>query len=101
MGIIGIPIGIVIGTDSYFFGLVPLAMDVGAKFGIDPYNMAKTMLIAKNFGILVMPHAATTFLAIGLAGVELKDLLKFCTLPLWGLGIISLVIAFAMGTITL
>lgn len=99
MGVLAVPMGMVLGTDSYFFGLVPLAMEVGAKFGIEPYNMAKAMLIGKNYGVLVTPHAATTFLAIGLAGVELKDHLKYCTIWLWGLSIVALVIAFLIGTI--
>ena len=101
MGIFSVPIGMVLGTDSFFFGLVPLAMEVGAKFGIDPNNMAKWMLIGKNFGVLVTPHAATTFLAIGLAGVELKDHLKFCTIWLWGLSLITLFVGVLMGTIYL
>lgn len=99
MGVLAVPVGMVLGTDSYFFGLVPLAMEVGVKFGIDPINMAKTMLIGKNYGVLVTPHAATTFLAIGLAGVELKDHLKFCTAWLWVLSILTLAIAFIMGII--
>jgi CitMHS family citrate-Mg2+:H+ or citrate-Ca2+:H+ symporter len=72
MGLTAVPVGMVLGTDSFFFGLVPLAMQAGAKFGIDPFNMAKIMLIGKNYGVLVTPHAATTYMAIGLAGVELK-----------------------------
>lgn len=99
LGLFAVPVGMVLGTDSYFFGLVPLAMEVGAKFGVDPINMAKTLLIVKNFGVLVTPHAATTFLAIGLAGVELKDHLKYCTVWLWALSLIVMAIAFLMGTI--
>ncbi|MCL1875914.1 MAG: citrate:proton symporter [Synergistaceae bacterium] len=101
LGFFAVPIGMVLGTDSYFFGLVPLAIEVGSKFGIDPVNMANTLLIGKNYGVLVTPHAATTFLAIGLAGVELKDHLKFCTAWLWLLSIITLAAAFLMGTIVL
>ncbi|CAK7015702.1 MAG: hypothetical protein DELT_02250 [Desulfovibrio sp.] len=101
LGVFSVPIGMVLGTDSYFYGLVPLAMEVGKNFGVDPLNMAYTMLIGKNFGVLVTPHAATTFLAIGLAGVELKDHLKFCTFWLWILAIVTLLISFVMGIVTL
>ena len=99
MGVFAVPIGMVLGTDSYFYGLVPLAMEVGKNFGVDPLNMAYSMLIGKNFGVLVTPHAATTFLAIGLAGVELKDHLKYCTIWLWGLSLVTLALAFLMGII--
>lgn len=91
----------VLGTDSFFFGFVPLAMGAGQNFGIDPLNMAKTLLIGKNYGVLVTPHAATTYLAIGLAGVELKDHLKFCTFWLWILGVLFIVVALMMGIIHL
>ncbi|MCC8193922.1 MAG: citrate:proton symporter [Deltaproteobacteria bacterium] len=100
LGVFAVPIGMVLGTDSYFYGLVPLAMEVGKNFGVDPVNMAKTLLIGKNFGVLVTPHAATTFLAIGLAGVELKDHLKYCTAWLWALSLVTLAIAFIMGIVT-
>lgn len=99
LGFFSIPIGIVLGTDSFFFGFVPLAMEAGKNFGVDPLNMAKTLLIGKNYGVLVTPHAATTYLAIGLAGVELKDHLKYCTFWLWILGVLSMVIALVMGII--
>ena len=60
LGIFSVPIGMLLGTDSFFFGLVPLAIGVGTQYGIEPTNMAKAMLIGKNFGVLVTPHAATT-----------------------------------------
>ncbi|MBB5336145.1 CitMHS family transporter [Pectinatus brassicae] len=99
MGFFAVPFGMMLGTDSYFFGLMPLAIGVGKQYGIDPMNMAHAMLVGKNFGVLVTPHAATTFLACGLAGIELKDLLKFCTPYLWVLSWISLIIAILLGII--
>lgn len=96
----GVPIGMLLGTDSFFFGLVPLAISVGTKFGIDPVNMANALLITKNYGVLTTPHAATTYLAIGLAGIELKELLYYCLPRLWALSLVSLVIAILMGIVT-
>ena len=96
-GILGVPIGMLLGTDSYFFGLVPLAIGVGEKFGVQPHDMAMAMLIAKNYGVLVTPHAATTFLCCGLAGIEIKDLLKFCAPRLWVMSLISLVCGALLG----
>lgn len=101
LGIFAVPIGMLLGTDSYFFGLVPLAIGVGEKYGISPENMAITMLIGKNFGVLVTPHAATTYLAIGLAGIEIKELLKFCTPWLWLLSLCSMILAMILGIIVI
>lgn len=101
MGALSVPIGMLVGTDSFFFGITPIAMAVGQNFGIDPLNMAKAMLIGKNYGVLTTPHAATTYLAIGLAGVELKELLYYCTPRLFALSLISLTLAIIMGIIPL
>lgn len=101
MGVLSVPIGILLGTDSFFFGVVPIAISLGENFGIKPIDMANAMLIGKNYGVLVTPHAATTYLAIGLAGVELKELLYYCTPRLWILAIISLISAVLLGVIPL
>ena len=96
-GIFGVPIGMLLGTDSYFFGLVPLAISVGQKFGVNPQDMAMAMLISKNYGVLVTPHAATTFLACGLAGIKIKDMLKFCAPRLFVMSLISLACGAMLG----
>lgn len=101
MGVLSVPIGILLGTDSFFFGVVPIAISLGENFGIKPIDMANAMLIGKNYGVLVTPHAATTYLAIGLAGVELKELLYYCTPRLWLLAIVSLISAVLLGVIPL
>lgn len=102
MGIFAVPIGMMLGTDSYFFGLVPLAIKVGQTYGIDQLDMAYAMLIGKNYGVLVTPHAATTYLAIGMAGgISLKEHLTFCMPRLWLLSLLALASALAVGVIHL
>ena len=96
-GFFAVPIGMMLGTDSYFFGLLPLAISVGNQFGVDAHDMAMAMLIGKNYGVLVTPHAATTFLACGLAGIEIKELLKFCAPRLWVLSWVSLLCGAILG----
>lgn len=101
MGIFAVPIGMMLGTSPYFFGLLPLAIGVGQQYGISPENMSHAMLVGKNFAVLVTPHAATTFLCCGLAGVSIKQLIKFCTPWLWALSIISLILALILGIVTI
>jgi CitMHS family citrate-Mg2+:H+ or citrate-Ca2+:H+ symporter len=96
-GLLAVPIGALVGTDSYFFGLMPLALSMGKEFGVQAHDMMMAMLIGKNYAVLVTPHAATTFLCVGLAGIELKELFKFCGPYLWVLSWISLGCAIIMG----
>lgn len=76
-------------------------MAVGQNFGIEPLNMAKAMLIGKNYRVITTPHSATTYLAIGLAGVSLKELLYYCTPRLFILSLISLTMAVVLRIIPL
>jgi CitMHS family citrate-Mg2+:H+ or citrate-Ca2+:H+ symporter len=101
MGVFAVPIGMLLGTDSYFFGLLPLAIGVGEKFGITSLNMSYAMLVGKNYGVLTTPHAATTYLAMGLAGVTLKELLYYCMPRLWVLSLIALGVAIVLGIVTI
>lgn len=100
MAATSVPVGMLLGTDSYFFGLLPLAINVGKQFGIDPVNMSYAMLIGKNYGVLVTPHAATTYLAIGMAGgISLKEHLTFCTPRFFVLSLFATAAALVMGVI--
>lgn len=99
MGIVALPLGTIIGTDSYFYGIMPLAMEVGQNYTIEPLNMSIAMLIGKNISLLVSPMVPATFLAIGLTNIELKDHLKYSLIPLWILSLIMLIFAIVIGII--
>lgn len=101
MGILALPLGTIIGTDSYFYGIMPLAMEVGQNYSIEPLNMAIAMLIGKNISLLVSPMVPATFLAIGLTNTELKDHLKYSLIPLWILSLIMLIFAIVIGMVKL
>jgi len=101
LGMLSVPIGMMLGTDSFFFGFLPLAIGVADKFGVSAHDVSMAMLIGKDFCILVTPHNATTFLLIGLAGISIKEQLKFCTPYLWLLSWIMLVLALVLGIFAL
>ena len=76
--------------------MLPLIGETVAPFGVTLEQVAKSMLIGENVALAVSPCVATTFLAIGLVGVELKDHIRFSFKWLWLLSIIML--AFAVVT---
>lgn len=77
MGILGMPIGMVLGTDAFFYGLLPLCIEVGANYGVSAETMGLAMLLGKNVGLLISPLVPATFLAIGLAELDLREHIKF------------------------
>lgn len=98
-GILALPLGLCIGTDAYFYGIMPLVMQVGETYGVASLNTAITMVIGKNLALMVSPLVPATFLAIGLTNTELKDHMKFSIPPYWIVSIIMLVFAVVIGVV--
>ena len=94
-----LPLGLCIGTDAYFYGIMPLVIEVGQNYNITPMATALTMLIGKNIALMVSPLVPATFLAIGLTNTELKDHMKFSIPPYFVISIIMLVFGIVVGII--
>lgn len=100
-GIFALPMGMMIGTDAYFYGIMPLIIEVGTKYGVTALNTAMTMIIGKNVALMISPLVPATFLAIGLVDVELKDHIRFSFKWLFGISLVMLLAGFLLGVIQL
>ena len=100
-GLLALPLGLCIGTDAYFYGIMPLVIQVGQTYGIAPLSTAMAMLIGKNIALMVSPLVPATFLAIGLTNTELKDHMKFSIPPYYAVSVIMLVFGIVVGIIPL
>lgn len=100
IGVLSVPLALLFDTDSYFYGLLPVLISVGAQFGINPAHIAIAMVVCRNCATFISPVAPATYLGIGLAGVEIKDHIKFCFTWQWGVSIICLVAGLVLGVVT-
>ncbi len=100
-GILALPLGLCVGTDAYFYGVMPLVIEVGKTYGVAPLSTAITMVIGKNLALMVSPLVPATFLATGLANTELKDHMKFSIPIYWAVSIIMLFIGILFGIVPL
>lgn len=101
VGIFALPLGMMIGTDAYFYGVFPLVAEVANQYGVTPLNTGLTMIIGKNVGLMVSPLVPATYLAIGLVDVELKDHIKYSFKYLMILSLIMLFMGVVLGIIQL
>lgn len=101
IGILSVPLTLAFCTDSYFYGLLPVLMGVGAKFGVDPVQTAIAMVVCRNCATFISPVVPATFLGVGLAEVELKDHIKASFFWIWGVSLICLVAGIIFGIISL
>ncbi len=95
-GVLALPLGLCIGTDAYFYGIMPLVMQVGETYGVTSLSTALTMIIGKNLALMVSPLVPATYLAIGLADLELKDHMKFSIPIYWVVSIAMLIIGIVL-----
>ncbi len=100
-GIFALPLGLCVGTDAYFYGVMPLVMEVGETYGVASLSTAITMVIGKNLALMVSPLVPATFLAIGLTNTELKDHMKFSIPIYWVVSIIMVIIGIILGIVPL
>ncbi|MPN29819.1 Citrate transporter [bioreactor metagenome] len=64
-------------------------------------NVALAMILGKNVALLISPLVPATFLATGLADIELKDHMKFSFGWLFAISLIMLVCGILFGIVTI
>lgn len=70
------PFTFFISNDAFYFGVMPVVAEAGGHFSIAPAEMARASLVGQPVHIL-SPLVPSTFLLVGLAGVELGDHQRF------------------------
>ena len=99
IGVLSVPLALLFDTDSYFYGLLPVLISVGNQFGVNPAHIAIAMVVCRNCATFISPVTPATYLGIGLAGVEIKDHIKYCFGWQWGVSIVCLVAGLILGVI--
>lgn len=101
-GFLALPMGMLVGTDAYFFGLMPPIIEVGKAFGVEGINTAMAMLIGKNVSLMISPLVPATYLALGLVeDLELKDHIKFSFKYLYPVSVLMVIAGLVFGIIHL
>ena len=101
IGVLSVPLTLAFCTDSYFYGLLPVLIGVGSKFGVDPIQTAIAMVVCRNCATFISPVVPATFLGVGLAGVEIKDHIKASFFWIWGVSIICMIAGLLFGIISI
>lgn len=100
-GLISMPASLLFDPDSFYFGILPLLSSTAEHFGVSGLEVGQAAIMGQmTTGFPVSPLTGSTFLLVGLAGVELGDHQKK-TIPLAFL--VTLVILFVsvvMGIIS-
>ena len=99
IGVLAVPLTLMFDTDSFFFGLMPVLIEIAGNFGVLPAHIAIVMVVCRNCATFISPVVPATFLGIGLADVEIKDHIKNCFFWIWGVSIVCLLAGLLLGVI--
>ena len=98
--ITSLPASILFTPDAYYFGVVPILSQTATQFGMDPLEIGRAALLGQmTVGFPISPLTASTFLLIGLSGVELSEHQKHTFLWAWGTTIVMTLVALITGSI--
>ena len=81
--LISLPFTFLISNDAFYFGMLPVLAQTAAQYGITPAEMARASLIGQQVHLL-SPLVPSTYLLVGMVGIELADLQRFTIR--WALG---------------
>ena len=101
IGILSVPLALAFDTDSYFYGMLPIMIAIGASFGVEALPVAVAMVVCRNCATFISPMVPATLLGIGLADVDIKDHIKTSFLYVWGFSIICMIFAILLGIMPL
>lgn len=73
-GILSMPASLLFDPDSFYFGILPILSNTGSQFSIPAIAVGRAAILGQmTTGFPVSPLTGSTFLLIGLTGVELGE----------------------------
>ena len=102
IGIIAMPASLLFDPDSFYYGVLPVLAQTAEGFGIVAADVGRAAFLGQmTVGFPVSPLTASTFLLVGLSGVDFGEHQKK-TIPLaWAVSLIMLVVAVITGAVAI
>jgi len=74
--IVSMPFTFFMSNDAFYFGVLPILTEAAAKYGVTAVEMARASLVGQPVHLL-SPLVPSTYLLVGLAGVDFGDHQRF------------------------
>lgn len=99
MALFSVPLMMILGTDAFYYALLPIIIGVVAPFGVSAQAVAATFLLTATFGTPVSPSVAAVYVGLGLADVTIGDHIKYSLKFVWPMSILTLIASTLLGVI--
>jgi len=97
-GVLSVPFTFFLSNDAFYFGVLPILNQAAATYGISAAEMGRASVVGQGVHLL-SPLVPSTYLLVGLAGVELGDHQRFTIKWALGTSMILLVVGLLSGAI--
>lgn len=97
IALLSVPLSMAVGSDTLYMVMAPIFGNMAVAFGGTMMAGASACVIGACIAANLCLVAPTPYLALGLAGVEMKDNLKYCFIPTWILGILLAIVGAITG----
>jgi CitMHS family citrate-Mg2+:H+ or citrate-Ca2+:H+ symporter len=102
VAVTSMPLSLVFTPDAYYFGVLPILAQAGAAYGIDPAVMGRAAILGQmTTGFPLSPLTASTFILVGMCGVDLGDHQKFIFKWAFATTLVMIPVAVLTGAIPL
>lgn len=102
LAVLSVPLSLLFDPDSFYFGILPVLASVGSVAGVEPITIAQAGLVGQmTTGFAISPLTASTFLLVGLVGVDLGDHQKYTFPVMFVISLIMTVVLLLTGVLPL
>jgi CitMHS family citrate-Mg2+:H+ or citrate-Ca2+:H+ symporter len=98
LGVLSMPLSFLFDPDSFYLGVLPVIAEVAGTFGVPAAQIGQAALLGQmTTGFPVSPLTPSTFLLIGLSGLDLAEHQRFSIPWLLGASLVMTLAAVMLG----
>lgn len=97
LGVFGLPMELLLSTDAYYFGLMPIVLEVTGTYGVNPASVVYALMVGNIIGTFISPFSPALWLALGLANLDLGRHIRYSLFWMWGFSLVLLAFCWSWG----